>query len=286
MGATGSVPLDARWQSGLVIAAEALGTDQIANPAATVVKRGSPDLLLLFAAGDRPDGAALRSAVQAAEGLSVSHDAAGPAGADGDEALWLELLSGGMTFDLRGIAPGSGPIVPNLRNRYGIDVDFAERSTEALMLAPGPHLWGGRSTMPVVRAQAAVAAALLRAFPSTLAVSWTPAQTLVGSRIFLSMIDAWLMGGAFPALGLTAFRQTMGSALQSEGLAFFTGQELHFDPLLFPDPGEAARIGVRLVNELVVRAPVDVAIDSAGPEGQPLTITPSPNGRFLRVGRG
>ena len=43
---------------------------------------------------------------------------------------------------------------------------------------------------------------------------------------FMSAVRAWLVGGAFPALGLTALREEQDGALHSEGLALFTGYEV------------------------------------------------------------
>ena len=233
----------------------------------------------------------MRRAIDATDDLSISHDAIASAEARGESPLWLEILADGMTFDLCGMVPGPaarGPTLaagPHLRNRYEAPPDFTDTSAEALSLAPGPHLRGGQSTIPVVRAQAALGARLVRQFRGVEAVAWTPARTLVGRGVFLSTVEVWLAGGPFPALGLTAFRHTMGGALESEGLAFFTGQELHFEHGAFPDPVAATRLGVRLVNELVGRAPLSARTEFAGPDGAAVVIEPSRNGRFLRVGR-
>lgn len=243
----------------------------------------SPDLLLLFRPGERPSAAALRRAIAAGDGLSITHDGAGPAG---DDPPWLELLTQGMTFDLSGLAPGPGYAARDVRNRYEVPPAFAEALAEAIAIVPGPHIRGGGASIPVVRAQAALGAHFVRQLPGIAAVAWAPARTLVGRKLYLSTVEAWLAGGPFPALGLTAFRRTLGGALQSEGLAFFTGQELHFDDALFPDPAAATRLGLRLVNELVSRAPLAETTELVGPDGAAVVLEPSRNGRYLRVGRG
>ncbi len=240
----------------------------------------------MFRAGARPDVATVRRAVEAAEKVAISHGGEEPGGAAGGQALWLELLIDGMTFDLSGMAPGAGYAAAELRNRYEVSPNFGEALGEGLCLLPGPHLAGGRATVPVVRAQAALGAELVRRLPGALAIAWTPARTLVGRDFYLSMIEAWLAGGPFPALGLCAFRQMLGGAVQSEGLAFFTGQELHFDNAQFPDPAAAVRLGLRLVNELVGGGRIAEAVSLTGSEGARVTLRPSGNGRFLRVERG
>ncbi|MGV2496214.1 hypothetical protein [Pelagerythrobacter aerophilus] len=240
----------------------------------------------MFRAGARPDIAAVRRAVEAMEKVAISH-AGDEQGAGADEhGPWLELLIDGMTFDLSGMAPGAGYVAADLRNRYEVPADFGEALGEGLCLLPGPHLAGGRATVPVVRAQAALGAELVRRLPGALVVSWTPARTLVGREFYLSMVEAWLAGGSFPALGLCAFRQMLGGAVQSEGLAFFTGQELHFDNAQFPDPAAAVQLGLRLVNELVGGGRIAETVSLTGPDGAGVTLRPSGNGRFLRVERG
>lgn len=230
--------------------------------------------------------AAVRRAVRAAEGLSISHDGGPGDGRAGHEPLWLELLTDGMTFDLGGVAPGPGHAAADLRNRYEVPPDFGDSPGEALSLVPGPHLAGGRALIPVVRTQARIGAELVRRFPGIAAVGWSPARTLVGRDFYLSTTEAWLAGGPFPALGLTAFRQMLGGAIQSEGLAFFTGQELHFDNAQFPDPAAAVRLGLRLVNELVGTGPLAEPLPLSVQEGASVLLKPSGNRRFLRVERG
>lgn len=243
-----------------------------------------PGLLLMFRAGARPDAVAVRRAIEAAGRVAISHSGAEPGGPAGGQ--WLELLIDGMTFDLSGLAPGAGYAATDLRNRYEVPPDFGETLGEGLCLLPGPHLAGGRATVPVVRAQAALGAELVRRLPDALAVAWTPARALVGRDFYLSMVEAWLAGGPFPALGLCAFRQMLGGAIQSEGLAFFIGQELHFDNAEFPDSAAAVRLGLRLVNELVGGGRVADALSLTGPDGARVRLRPSGNGRFLRVERG
>jgi hypothetical protein len=90
----------------------------------------------------------------------------------------------------------------------------------------------------------------------------------------------------FPALGLTALAEVGDGGLHSEGLAFFTGQELRIEPELAGDKAAAARLAVRLINELVERGRIDQPERIAGPQGEPLKLAPSENGRFVRVWSG
>jgi hypothetical protein len=71
--------------------------------------------------------------------------------------------------------------------------------------------------------------------------------------------------------------------MQSEGLAFFTGQELRIEPELAAAGPRAAQIALRLIHALVERGPVEGPENVLGPSGEPLRLQPSPNRRFVRV---
>ena len=210
------------------------------------------DLLLLFAGG-RPELSALERIASETERLSVTSilDAA-----DAKTARGVELLRDGMTFDLLGASPGPPSPVPPLAHRLGLPRDLDESADEALSLHPGPHLDEGAHTLPVVRTMMGVATMLVPHLPGLTALGWGPARTLIGPDFFVSTMTTWLAGGAFPALGLTAFTAEPGGGLASEGLAFFTGQELHIVPELVDDRATATRLGIRLVNQLVSQGKV------------------------------
>ena len=239
-------------------------------------------LFFLFPTGKRPDARAVRDVVEANPQVSLSHDPArGDAPDDGER--WLELLIDGMTFDLRGLGEGD-PVAPaRYEYRFDCPSDLLESRKEALRLEPGPHLASGAHTLPIVRGQMALASLLAGTMPGLDAIGWGPSGCLMGVSYFRSVIDAWVGGGPFPALALTAFRPTMDDALQSVGLAFFTGQEVRLEPALVSDRTAATRLGVRLVNLLVGTGRLEAPETITGPDGGPLRLEPSGNGRFVRV---
>ena len=191
-----------------------------------------------------------------------------------------------MTYDLFGAAPGPGIQLPLLGYRLGVSRELAEGGHEALALQPGPHLAPGARTMPVVRTMMGVAAMIITHLPGLRAVGWPAAGTMIGPDFFVSSMIAWLAGGAFPALGLTAFVPVADGSLRSEGLAFFTGQELQLATELAKDRAAGTRLGVRLVNQLVGQGQVTAAEAIIGPDGERLTLEPSPDARTVRVRRG
>jgi hypothetical protein len=260
-------------------------------------------LFLLFAAGKRPTRAALRDFAQAQHAVSLTHDpteddylnlvgsndegpplvCSGAVQPDVADRVWVELLRDGLTFDLAGLAPGTAIDFPAVEQRYDLEASPSEFRSEALCLFPGQHLAGGSRSLPVVKGLIALARDLTHHFDNLEAVVWPASQSAIGRRFFESVATAWLDGGPFPALGLTAFRPTLDGAMQSVGLDFWIGQELRMEPPLSLDKVAATRLGVRLVNHMVLAGTLEKEERITAPDGRPLTLRPSGNGKFIRV---
>lgn len=245
---------------------------------------------MLFAKGRRPDRDAIRAFVARRPAISISHD---PIPEDGPhaEALWpgqqhwLELLAEGLTFDLAGLAPGPAIPFPDMAHRFDLPEPPTPETHEVLTLLPGPHLAAGRSSLPVMRTLLGLACEMVRHFEDLAAVSWSPAGTAIGRRFFESVTSAWLEGGPFPALGLTAFVETADGALESTGLDFWIGQELRIEPPLSIDRVAATRLGIRLVNHLVLAGGLEQDESIIAPDGTPLALRPSRNRSIISVWR-
>lgn len=260
-------------------------------------------LHLLFAPGKRPTRAAVLDVIARQQNVLFSHDPAGGAGVelavvDGGERqvsggrsagardeVWLELLRDGLTFDLSGLAPGPCPSAPPIVHRFDFAPDHAEPELEALLVLPGPHLAGGERSVPVMKTMLGLARDLTQHFPDLVAVHWAPAHSAIGRRFFESVITAWLDGGAFPALGLTAFEETADGSLQSVGLDVWIGQELRIEPPLTGDRVAATRLGVRLINQLVIVGGLDESERIIAPDGTRLVMQTSRNSQYIRVRR-
>lgn len=259
-------------------------------------------IFLLFDSGTRPGREALRKFVDSNRFTSLTHDPArkpslhvvGAQDAQSsvadasDETLkqpfqWLELLRDGLTFDLEGLAPGEGVSIPRAEHFFDIKSETIGPGTEALRLAAGMHLSGAEGSLPVIRGMMGLARDLVKHFEHIKAVVWPPSASAIGRRFFESTATAWLEGGAFPALGLTAFRKTIDGGLQSVGLDFLIGQELRIEPGLAADEVAATRLGVRLINQLVHTGRVESREEVIGPQGDRLQLEPSVNGKFIRL---
>ncbi|MGN3973296.1 hypothetical protein [Tsuneonella sp. SYSU-LHT278] len=244
---------------------------------------------MFFTEGQRPDADRLASAVDAAARLDLTHRLVetGPDGGGrgdrGGMVTGCELLRDGMTYDIVGLAPGAPVAVPPARHRYGLA--GAGGSLEAAALSPGPHLAAGAHSIPVVRTQAGIAVSLAGSLPDLVAFGWPPARTLIGKDFFASSVSSWLDGGAFPSLGFTAFHTDPEGGMASEGLAWFTGQELRFSNDIAKDRAAAARLGVRLVNQLVSQGKLTMPEHVIAPDGGRLALEPTRDGKTVRVRR-
>lgn len=253
------------------------------------------ELHLLFAKGKRPDRHAVKAFAGRLLAVSVSHDPVSGYAADAEpvqhEAIWpgqlewLELLRDGLTFDLSGLAPGPASAFPGLAHRFDLSALPTPDACEAMVLRPGPHLAEGAGSLPLMRELLALGCDIVRQFDGVLAVGWGPASTAIGRRYFESVTSAWLDGGPFPALGLTAFAATADAALESVGLAFWIGQELRIEPPLSADRVAATRLGIRLVNHLVLAGGLAEDDRIIAPDGSRLVLRPSRSRALISVWR-
>lgn len=230
-------------------------------------------LSLLFGQGQRPDDPAIEVLSGTASGFpqfTISHRPA-------EEEGWVELLASGLTFDCRGLAPAAPQPAPPVGTLLGL---AAAPPGEAITLAPGPHLAEGGGLLPVVRVLAGLGAALC-ALPGLEAVVWHPARSWMKPDYYCRIVESWLAGGAFPALGLTTLEREGAGGMTSHGLTLFTGQELRLEGMERVAPNDQARIAMRLLHELVSDGPVDGPRDYLGPAGQVFHAVP--DGRFVRV---
>ncbi len=197
----------------------------------------------------------------------------------------VELVLEGLTFDLEGLAPGAAADLPDIMHKFDLARHPAPYRFESLRLTPGRHLSGGERSIPILRGLIALARELLCLFEGVEAVAWPPAKSAIGRRFFESTTAAWLDGGAFPALGLIAFKETADGALQSLGLDYLIGQELRIEPPITDDTVAATRLALRLIDQLIIIGGITEAERVVAPDGDRLVMKQSRNGKFIRVWR-
>ena len=201
------------------------------------------------------------------------------------QLVWTELLCDGLTFDLGGLAPGRASAFPVIEHRFDLTDVPGSETHDALSIVPGPHLVAGGRSLPVVRAMFALARDLILCFDDCIAVCWGPSRSAIGRRFFESVVSAWLDGGPFPALGLTAFAETADGALESVGLDFWINQDLRIEPPLSTDRVAATRLGIRLVNQLVLAGGVTADERIIAPDGTRLVLRPARDRAIISVWR-
>jgi hypothetical protein len=217
-------------------------------------------LALLFAPGQRPSADDLRALAERDGAFMLSHVPA-------NEPGWVEALVTGLTFEVHGLAPGEPEPAHAVAHRYGLPSGWWEPRLEAVTLRPGPHLAAGRAMLPVVRGCVALGVALA-ALPGVEAAVWLPARVAMGSGYFRGVADAWLGGGAFPALGLTALGDAPDGGLNSHGLGFFVNRELHVAPSPGASAAQLAKVAMRAVHALVEGHPEPLPAALNGPHGE------------------
>jgi hypothetical protein len=243
--------------------------------------QGKTGLSLLFAPGKRPSASDLdrliHSAADSGIAARISHRPP-------DDHGWLELLASGLTFDLRGLAPGTAAPIPPVGPVYGLPADVDRFEFEAISLGPGSNVGAGGTMMPVVRILLGLAANLALQLPIS-AVCWNPARSWMEPRYFGRVAVTWLSGGAFPALGLTGVRRRSDGAFESTGLAYFTGQEVCVRGHEGEVGSDTIKLAARVVDHLVRHGPLQVPDTLPCPSGAALMLQPSSDGRFVEVSR-
>lgn len=259
-------------------------------------------IYFLFDADQRPNSFAVHRFVKQVPGLSISFDPSSSIQrqtlnsiesheddqgvVDTDSVGWLELHSSGLTFDLIGLGDGPTVTLPQTDHEFDCDGNFDRSSLSTVNLVPSEHLIAGEATMPILQGLLRLARDFVQHFEQTKYLIWPHSKSIIGRRFFESTVTAFLDGGAFPALGLTAFHEVADGGLETVGLAHFIGQELRLDANIVNDRVAATRLGVRLVNQLVLTGAVNGPEQLTGMDGQIIRLEPSENGRLIRVSNG
>ncbi|GAA4037398.1 hypothetical protein [Parerythrobacter jejuensis] len=242
-----------------------------------------PEILFLFPEGKGPDAREIAGAIEAVEGASISLDSL-PAQA-GFES-WFEVQRNGLTYELAG--PETGAASYNLQpdRLIGLDATDAHAPMHTIELALGPHIASGRASLPIVQEYLNLGRHIAEGLDGLSAVFWRPSRVAMDVSSFHTTIGQWVDGGQLPLTIFITFRDVLGEGLQSRGLSHFTGQELRMEAGLMPEPEQSEQLGQRLAAQLIHQGTISEPQEIAGPDGRPLRLEPSRNGRFVRVWMG
>ena len=270
-------------------------TDAMPASEASSGRKSAPPqgLFFLFSAGERPTRGTILALIETMENVWVSFDPASAGddprdSAEGRNAFrgqWLELMMAGLTFDLLGLAPLPAVEPPAIAHRLATDQLRDSDQLEGLALVPGPHIADGANSLPIVRAMLDLGCRLASGLPGIEAVCWSPARTAIETAMFCRLVEGWMAGGPFPALGLTAFAPQDDGSLVSEGLGFFVGQELRLSPPLCEDRLAATRMAMRLVHEVVGTGRIESGQEITLDSGERLWLSPGEDRGLIEVAR-
>lgn len=255
--------------------AESSGVTVIVAMAENISSGQDAGLSLVFAAGQRPGLDTLAGLA----GRSLERIPFALSNIPGAGENWVELLASGLTFDCRGLAPDAAATMPGKGAMLGL---HELPQGETIVLQPSPHLAEGRGLLPVVRTLVGLGAQLGE-LPGFIAAHWQPARCWMAAKFFRGVVNDWLGGGAFPALGLVSLQREKDGAMVSAGLDYLIGQELSFAPNRRLEPAAVARIAVRLIHSLVDSGPLRAPSEYVGPEGEILLVEPVKRGKELKV---
>ena len=239
------------------------------------------DIVFLFHPKERPGLADLKSAIAKIPGAHC--DAELPSEEGTAASAVLVLQKGGMTYDCTGFKPNSPAEKPANLNRLDTDLQENHLLLEGIGLSLGPHVRAGQASLPVLKALIVFAALLTAKFKGVAGVCWAASGKAVDSKAFAALVNGWVSGGAMPLTLLFGSKDAIDGGMESRGLRYFTGQELRFEPDFVRDRQRADQLNLRLAERLFHVGRFETAEQVTAPDGMPLWLEPSPNGRFVRV---
>lgn len=151
-----------------------------------------------------------------------------------------------------------------------------------LEIGLGDHVAGGERVPAIVQALLG-AAENLGSSLDAVATIWQPADIVSGFEYFSGAVTDYLAGGSFPVLALVSFKAGPDGAIDSKGLAFLSGQELHVLPASM-DQADLMRRVVRVVHDIAVNGPMSEPARLSGIEpGEILELKPLPGSAVLKM---
>lgn len=198
----------------------------------------------------------------------------------------VELQAGSLTFDLIGLGDGPAAEPATWRYQLGCDPSVGLDDCESVDLRLGPHIAAGGSIVSIVRGWMECGQVLGDVLPQCRAFVWPPAMLAIGASVFADAMRQWTGRNIFPTRSLIAFNHSFDGAVQSIGLAHFTGQELRMEPPLPSDTAEGERVAAILAGHLALSGRLEETQAVTAPDGSPIVLEPSANRRFVRARRG
>lgn len=142
-----------------------------------------------------------------------------------------------------------------------------------LTLDFGDHIAGANAVPIIVQTLFSLACQLGTAASAT-GLWWHPSQIISGFGYFCDAVDDYELGGAFPVLSTISFDFSDDGVVESNGLAWFSGQEIK---LAAPAMGksEVMRRVVRIVHDIATNGAIasEIIVDGLAP-GEQIRLLP------------
>ncbi|NNC59066.1 MAG: hypothetical protein HKO05_03635 [Erythrobacter sp.] len=219
----------------------------------------------------------------AIEGLNLVRDT--PSEIASEETLWVELQRDGLTYDCSGLTPGPANAMPDITRWLGSQPEGSLIPGSHIGLGLGPHIRAGQALLPILRGLLKVAVDLAGSFEDCAGVCWLASRMAADPKSLESMIAGGNGTGPLPISWLMATHDTAEGHVVTEGLAYFSGQELRIRSGIAQDTSEAALLALRLANQVIHMGGLEGSERFTGPDGLVLTLEPSGDGGLIDVRR-
>ncbi|MHA6333679.1 hypothetical protein ACXYL9_08325 [Qipengyuania sp. CAU 1752] len=239
--------------------------------------------MLFFPSGQRPDSAGIAAAAAAIEGLNIVRDTPGVSASE--ETLWVEVQRDGLTYDCSGLAPGPVNAMPDINRWLGTQPESAVGKSSHIGLGLGPHIRAGQAVLPILRGLLKLTVDLAGSFEDCAGACWLASRMAVDRQSLESMIERADGGGTLPLPWLVATHETPEGHVVTEGLSYFSGQELQIRSGVAQDTPEAALLALRLANQVIYMGGLDTSERFTGPDGLVLRLEPSGDSHLIDVQR-
>ena len=179
-------------------------------------------------------------------------------GRRGGDVFEIAYCGISLTLAVRSDLPDIAPYKKIFCNLDGSDIGCY------ISIELGDHVDGGERVPAVVQAILGVAAQLGTSLDAV-GVMWHPAHVVSGFPYFCEAVNDYLAGGAFPVLALINFKAEMDGNINTNGLAWLSGQELSIAPGIL-NQNDMMRRAVRVVHDIATNGPVKQHVKLSGIE--------------------
>ncbi len=228
-------------------------------------------LALLSAKAAAETSAMLRSLLDDSPDFALSHIGA-------PNASSFEIVYQGVTFRLA-VNAQVDDIIGLKKIFCNIDTTTLRSCVEVHL---GDHVAGGERVPAIIQGLLGVARKLGMALGVNAAV-WRPADIVSGFEYFSEAVSDYLDGGPFPVMAMVNFNAALGGNIESRGLEFLAGQELHV-VCNDMDQSDLMRRVVRIVHDIAINGPIQDSVRLDGIEpGEKIDLRPSSGTAVLNV---